>query len=247
MRSIEAVSGVISNSKLRVERSALDVASEGFRMILVSKLSDNSALSRAGPADPDAAPVSGPRRRVLPSDRANNPLERARLLVTLAVRRITSTKDHEFEDIVQTSLESALVALGERGFDGNYSAPWIVCVARNIAIDRLRARERERRVFELGAAARRHVPSGRALEPDHLTDVRDELRRYDLSLRRIGAARSAVVYLHDVLGHGVAEVAIALGISVAAAQSRLIRGRRALKRELRPVRAPRAAPVRPGK
>lgn len=206
----------------------------------VSKSSDESALAGTAPAENDAAPPSVTRRRALPSDRTNDPLERARILVTLAVRRVTSKSDHEFEDIVQTSLASALVALGERGFDGDYSAPWIVCVARNVAIDRLRARERERRVFDRSDDGRHRMPSGHALEPDHLTHVRAELRRYDTSLRRIGAGQSVVLYLHDVLGHGLCEVASVLHISVAAAQSRLIRGRRALQRELVPSCKPRA-------
>jgi len=212
-------------------------------MISVSKPIERRVLPAAVAPDNDDAPMSGPRRRALPTDRTRDPLERARLLVTLAVGRVTSKSDHEFEDIVQTSLASALVALGERGFDGEYSAPWIVCVARNVAIDRLRARERERRVFERSDDARQRVSSGRALEPDHLTQVRAELRRYDSSLRRIGTAQSMVVYLYDVLGHGLAEVASALGISVAAAQSRLIRGRRSLKRELSPPRKPRVHDV----
>jgi RNA polymerase sigma factor (sigma-70 family) len=203
-------------------------------MELGDKVSDCSAPgARVGG---DEAPVSETRRRTLPSDRTGDPLERARLLVTLAVRRVTGTRDHEFEDIVQTSLTTLLVALGERGFQADCSAPWIVCVARNIAIDRLRARERERRMFERSADAPRFVPSGRALEPDHLTHVRAELRRLDASLRRIGARKSIVVYLHDVLGHRLAEIAPALGISVAAAQSRLIRGRRALEHQLFPAR-----------
>jgi DNA-directed RNA polymerase specialized sigma24 family protein len=66
--------------------------------------------------------------------------------------------------------------------------------------------------------------------------VRGELRRLDASLRRIGARKSIVVYLHEVLGHELARIAPALGISVAAAQSRLIRGRRALERQLFPPR-----------
>ena len=182
------------------------------------------------------APLSGTRRRESPSERTEAALERVRLLVTRAVRRVTGTRDHEFEDIVQTSLAALLVALGERGFEADCSAPWILCVARNIAIDRVRARERERRMFARSDGMQRFVPSGRALEPDHLTFVRAELRRVDSGLRRISSGKSTLVYLHDVLGHGLAEIAPALGISLAAAQSRLIRGRRALQRELLPAK-----------
>jgi RNA polymerase sigma-70 factor, ECF subfamily len=181
----------------------------------------------------EEAPLSGRRRRE-PGEPAEAALARVQLLVTRAVRRVTGTRDHEFEDIVQTSLATLLVALGERGFEADCSTPWILCVARNIAIDRVRARERERRMFERSEGTQRSVPGGHALEPDHLTFVRAELRRVDSGLRRIGAGKSTVVYLHDVLGHALGEIAPALGISLAAAQSRLIRGRRALERELLP-------------
>jgi RNA polymerase sigma factor (sigma-70 family) len=148
------------------------------------------------------------------------------------VRRVASVKDNEFEDLVQTSLASVFGALGDGGFLGDYSAPWVVSVARNTAIDELRARSRKRRVFAHEGEGGAHATSGRHLEPDHLTHVRHELRRVDSSLRRLGSRQSTVVYLHDVLGHGLAEIATAIGISVAAAQSRLIRGRRALHKEL---------------
>jgi DNA-directed RNA polymerase specialized sigma24 family protein len=106
-------------------------------------------------------------------------------------------------------------------------------VARNVAIDRMRARARERRVFFGGDGSAPDASSGSALDPDHLTHVRDELRRFDDGLRRIDRAQSMVVYLHDVRGHGLAEIAAGLGVSAAAAQSRLVRGRRALERERR--------------
>ena len=59
-----------------------------------------------------------------------------------------------------------------------------------------------------------------------MADVRSQLRRFEGALSRLRPAKAEVVYLHDVLGHDLAEVAAAVGTSVAAAQSRLIRGRR---------------------
>jgi RNA polymerase sigma-70 factor (ECF subfamily) len=45
-------------------------------------------------------------------------------------------------------------------------------------------------------------------------------------------ARAEAVFLHDVLGHELAEIAVITGATVAAAQSRLVRGRKELLERL---------------
>ena len=91
---------------------------------------------------------------------------------------------------------------------------------------------RQRRVFAPATGEDTLALGQLAPHPDHQLDARDELRRFDLSLRRICSGQSRVVYLHDVLGYRLSDIARAMGISVAAAQSRLIRGRRAMLKEL---------------
>lgn len=44
--------------------------------------------------------------------------------------------------------------------------------------------------------------------------------------------RVEVLLLHDVMGHDLAEIALMIGISMPAAQSRLFRGRRELRQRL---------------
>jgi RNA polymerase sigma factor (sigma-70 family) len=157
-----------------------------------------------------------------------------RPIVESAVRRLTSKSDSEYEDLVQSALEGVLAALETRGENRDHVPQWVSAVARNVAIDRLRARTRERRVFSRNDdESEREPASERSVEPEHLTHVRRELRRIDGALQGIGPARAMVLYLHDVLGYQLAEVAEALALTPAAAQSRLVRGRRALLRGMR--------------
>jgi RNA polymerase sigma-70 factor (ECF subfamily) len=58
-----------------------------------------------------------------------------------------------------------------------------------------------------------------------LDTVRDQLAQ-------MKPDRATAVFLHDVLGHELAEIALMQQISVAAAQSRLVRGRKELERRL---------------
>jgi RNA polymerase sigma-70 factor (ECF subfamily) len=176
-------------------------------------------------------PHSGARARLPRAALARREFEWLRLLVIKALRRVTSPKDPEYEDLIQSALAGVLSALEARGHDGQHFSPWVVSVARNIVVDRLRARARERRLFESDDGS--HEPSSvSALEPEHLTHVRRELRRLNVALNRLGPRRATVVYLHDVVGRDLSQIAHAMGISAAAAQSRLVRGRRQLLRHI---------------
>ena len=78
-----------------------------------------------------------------------------------------------------------------------------------------------------------------------MTDLHETLERVNRALRGLGPKKARVVYLHDVLGYQLEEVATMLGTSVAAAQSRLVRGRREIIETIGPdsdpmVRRPRS-------
>ena len=59
-----------------------------------------------------------------------------------------------------------------------------------------------------------------------------DLERVRTMLARMKPERAETVFLHDVLGHDLAEIALLTRVSVAAAQSRLVRGRRELRHRL---------------
>jgi RNA polymerase sigma factor (sigma-70 family) len=150
-------------------------------------------------------------------------------VVDAALRRVLGSNDHEYEDLLQSSFEAVVVAMRKDKFRGDSSlSTWASRIARNVAIDALRGRARERRVFAYEAdmedlAAR--SPSNQP-NPEKAADIRQQLARYHDTLWRLCQKKAQVVYLYDVLGHGLEEIASSLGITVAATQSRLVRGRK---------------------
>jgi RNA polymerase sigma-70 factor, ECF subfamily len=62
--------------------------------------------------------------------------------------------------------------------------------------------------------------------------VRSDLQLVRATLVDMKPQYAETVFLHDVLGHELAEIALMMRVSVAAAQSRLVRGRKELHRRL---------------
>ncbi len=62
--------------------------------------------------------------------------------------------------------------------------------------------------------------------------VQQQLERVRFHLSEMTEARATTLFLHDGLGYGLAEISALTLVSVAAAQSRLVRGRRQLRSRL---------------
>jgi RNA polymerase sigma-70 factor (ECF subfamily) len=156
-------------------------------------------------------------------------LERVQPVVDAVLRRVVGSNDPEYEDLVQSSLENVLVTIDGGRFRGDCPPSGLAAtIARNVAVDALRARSRERRVFthdESEEVVISKTPAGE-VGPEHLAYVNQQLRQYAGALSRVAEGKADVVYLHDVLGYELREVATMVGTTVAAAQSRLVRGRR---------------------
>jgi RNA polymerase sigma-70 factor (ECF subfamily) len=150
-----------------------------------------------------------------------------------ALRRVLTLRDLEYEDVRHSSVEAVLAALQKNEFRGDSSlSTWASRIVRNVAIDALRARSRERRMFAHEEDSEEEAPSSQSLgaSPEKRADAREQLTRYCDALWTLCASKAQVVYLHDVLGHRIDEIAAKLGISASATQSRLVRGRRELLR-----------------
>src|SRR3954469_10755962 len=176
-------------------------------------------------------------RRVAVRDQLKN----VRSTVDTVVRRLVGSADPEYEDLVQSSLVNVLATFDGGKFRGECPPRgWAAVIARNVAVDAIRARARERRVIAHDGdslADERGRPEG-DLGPERLTDLRETLDRVNLALSGLGPKKARVVYLHDVLGYQLEEVATMLGTSVAAAQSRLVRGRREIIETIGPESDP---------
>ncbi|HEY5089789.1 MAG TPA: RNA polymerase sigma factor, partial [Polyangia bacterium] len=160
-------------------------------------------------------------------------IQSVRSAVDLVLRRLVGSQDPEYEDLMQSSMESVLTTIDRGNFRGDCpTGGWAAVIARNVAVDAIRVRTRERQLFAHeeadGALADtvRNVEVGGDRGPEHLSSVQEGLRRVKSALIGLCPHKANVVFLHDILGHQLDEVATILGISVAAAQSRLMRGRR---------------------
>ena len=158
-------------------------------------------------------------------------IQDVRSTVRGVLRRLVGAEDPEYEDLVQSSIENVLVSFERGRFRGDCPpGGWAAVIARNVAIDAIRARRRERQLFardEADLVAAESVRGADAkMGPEHLTGVQERLHRVKRALLGLGEQKANVVFLHDVLGHELPDVAGILKITVAAAQSRLVRGRR---------------------
>lgn len=157
--------------------------------------------------------------------------DRLESVVERALYRVLQQRGNDFEDLVQITFERIVRTLVERRFSAQCSlTTWASAIATNVAIDSVRARVRERRVFASDSVdlADREL-SLRGMGTDRI-EVRAEVSRLQSVLAQMNPGQAEAVILHDVMGHDLAEVAVIAGVSVAAAQSRLVRGRKEFMR-----------------
>jgi RNA polymerase sigma-70 factor, ECF subfamily len=150
--------------------------------------------------------------------------------VESALYRVLGRREHDHEDLVQSSFEQIILTLSQRRYAQACSLnTWASTIAAHIALKSLRSRYRQRNVFDQRLAADELVELASGGDDVERTVAdRRELERLRLRLSELPAAQAEAVVLHDVMGHPLAEIATLTGASVAAAQSRLVRGRKEL-------------------
>ncbi len=137
----------------------------------------------------------------------------------------------DYEDLVQTSFELIVRTLQKpRAREIENLAAWASAISARVALDSLRARIRERRIFSRDADASRAVESMPAPQLERELAVRSELAWLQGALTAMSPEQAEAVLLHDVLGHDLWEIADLTEVSPAAAPKRLSRGHLELKR-----------------
>ncbi len=137
----------------------------------------------------------------------------------------------DYEDLVQTSFELIVRTLQKpKAREIENLAAWASAIAARVALDAIRARVRERRVFDrdVDSAELGLTHTGPRLE--QAIEARRELAWLQNALGAMNAEQAEAVLLHDVLGHELKDIAKLTDVSPAAAQKRLSRAHLELKK-----------------
>jgi RNA polymerase sigma factor (sigma-70 family) len=149
--------------------------------------------------------------------------------VDRTIRRLLGRDDWEHEDLTQIAvIELVRAVVGYRGESSLDT--WVAAVTARVVYKHIRRRPIERHVaFDLVGEAM--LPRSRANGENALA-AREILARILRHLNSIGEKLASSFVLHDVLGHPLCDIARITHTSEAAAQSRLVRGRRRLHKRL---------------
>lgn len=184
----------------------------------------------------DAAPPESERQ---PSRRAELEMdmvpEQLYRVAKAAVRRVLGAGTRDRDDLVQTVLERTVRSMRTGQFSGACSlTTWVTVIAQHMAMD-------ERRAFARDAAplSSAEAPSGEvaatasAVDLQSRLEARSALDQVQRILEKMNPETAETILLHDVAGYDLAEIAARTGVSLTAAQSRLVRGRKELLRRLK--------------
>jgi RNA polymerase sigma-70 factor (ECF subfamily) len=154
--------------------------------------------------------------------------DRVEDVVAAVLYRLMGPGDGERDDLAQQAMERVITTIVSGKFSHGCSLrSWATLITQHLAIDTMRSRQRERRVFDRNIApAALELVAEDSRTPERAADTRRRVERLLTALGTVNRARAEAVVLHDILGHDLAEIATLTGVTVAAAQSRLVRGRK---------------------
>ena len=145
--------------------------------------------------------------------------------VDRTVRQLLGAADSDRDDLCQIALVELVNTIGRYRGDCSLDV-WAQTVTSHAVFKHIRRRQLERRIFTdlLGDGP----PAAFSMGGEQRSITRNLLGRIAIHLDRINQGRAWAFILHDVMGYDLREIALMTKSSVAAAQSRLTRGRREL-------------------
>jgi RNA polymerase sigma factor (sigma-70 family) len=190
-------------------------------------------------AVPSVAKISAPDTRAPLDDRvlvkavqagdvtvASSLCDRVGPQVDRTIKRLLGSRDADRDDVAQLALIELVSTIGR--YRGECSLDsWAQTVTSHVVFKHIRRRQLERSIFTDLLAEDVPELSG-AAQPDVRTSTQELLARVATHLDEMSAARAWAFVMHDVLGYDLREIARMTKTSVAATQSRLVRGRREL-------------------
>jgi RNA polymerase sigma-70 factor (ECF subfamily) len=163
--------------------------------------------------------------------------ERLFAVVDRTLFRVFGRRESDHDDLLQAVFEQIVITLTRRTYArGCNLKTWAASIAHHVASTALRSRRRERRVVDRAASIESCAAIART-NTEAMNLARLELGRVHELLLAMKPKHAEAVFFHDVLGHPLSEVARLTEVSVSAATSRLVRGRRELYRRLGDERA----------
>lgn len=155
--------------------------------------------------------------------------DRVQSVVDQSLRRILRSTGPDYDDLMQAAFERIITVLSRKPLGGKCDLrAWSAAVATHVALDCLRRRTRERRLFQSDSELPPH--RGPHASAEGRLEARADVDRLQQILARMKPESARTLLLHDVLGYELVEIAQMTGVSVAAAQSRLVRARKELLR-----------------
>ncbi len=148
--------------------------------------------------------------------------DRLRPRVEATIRRLVGARDRDTDDLGQLAMIALIESIGRYRAECSLDA-WASAVAARVVYKHMRRRKLENRVFSpAGPEPAAPLRAVRALE------ARDLLHRARGLLAGMSDEKAWTFLLHDVCGFDLREIATITGVTTAAAQGRLVRGRREL-------------------
>ncbi len=158
--------------------------------------------------------------------------ERLYRVASAALRRALGNGFDGREDLVQEVLERVLRGVSEGRFGGLSSlSTWVSAIAQHVAMEELRTVTRAR--VAQGEPMPNTIEALTPIDLEHQLEARSTLAQARRLLTAMDPTTCRVIVLHDLYGHELSDVAALTDLTLAAVQSRLVRGRKALLGRLR--------------